>query len=128
MQTVIMIRDGREDAEGLLDRLSSSFRIEEQPDGRYFISGKESHGWLGRDDEIIEDYDEDELAVVRRHVAQPVAFVLEFSDLDFGKQLLAALVSGEPCLVDNNHGDILRGQDFLDQLRERPSWDWRVKA
>ncbi|MBM3223048.1 MAG: hypothetical protein FJZ47_04495 [Candidatus Tectomicrobia bacterium] len=128
METVIIIRDGRRDATELIARLGTDVRIEKLPDGRFFVEDAPYHLWLGHDDAILNEYAEEELRTVREGVTAPVPFVCEFSDMAFGKRILGRILCGESCLVDNDHGNIVTGKEFVERLQYEPGWDWRLQT
>ena len=50
----------------------------------------------------------------------------EFSDIHFGKKVLTHIVNNESYMVDNDHGDIMSGADFVKRIHGEPDWDWRI--
>ena len=125
METVIIIRDGRGNVDELLVRLELDISVKELPDGRFLIQDGPMHSWLGRDDDILNDYDEGMRRVILHEIKRPIPCVFEFSDLDFGKQILGHMIHEEHCLIDYDRGLLLSGDSFLNRLRTESSWDWR---
>ena len=128
METVIIIRDGRSEVTELFARIGNDVCVKKLPDGRFFVEDASWHLWLGRDDTIFDEYEEDEIKVVQERVTNPIPFVCEFSEMEFGKRILGRILCGESCLVDNDHGDILTGKEFVERLQTEPGWDWRLKG
>ena len=67
-----------------------------------------------------------ELQHIESLVGEPVFYVVNFSDIDFCKSALVLLVDDPLLLVDNDHGVLLPGPEFIRLLHARPDWDWRL--
>lgn len=74
------------------------------------------HVILNADDSISEDYDEVEMALLRRLVPDPSFFMFEFNNVQFGKEILATMVDAKDVAVDDDHGNIIIGEDFVRKL------------
>ena len=89
---------------------------DEAPNHCLILKGS-SHVILDADDSIGDDYDADDMALVRRVVPDPTFFMFESNDIRFGTLVLAALIDAEDVVVDDDHGNIVAGVEFARRLR-----------
>ena len=61
---------------------------------------------------------------IMEHV-DPVFYGVDFSDIILCRRVLLAIADDPRLLIDNDHGVVLTGTDFVHVLRSRPEWDWR---
>jgi hypothetical protein len=52
-------------------------------------------------------------------------FLLEYSDLEFAKKVLLAIADDEQIVIDNDFGTVMRGNEFIQKLKDESDWDWR---
>ena len=116
METFIIATPRNVKIEQLIDMIPERFEREKQSNDRFLISSELHHCWIKLDDEIESYYDENEMLIVKKHIPTPKFFNCEFSEMDFGKEILS----------DRVHGEILTGGEFLKRLRGKPEWDWRI--
>ncbi|MBF0100185.1 MAG: hypothetical protein HQK77_04675 [Desulfobacterales bacterium] len=126
METIIIVTTTDVTIEKFIDMLPDSFRKEKQLDGRYFISSEIHYCWIEYDDEIESYYDEDEMLIVKKHIPKPKFFTCEFTEIEFGKKILSHLISDNQFVIDNDHGELLTGEEFIKRLKDDPDWDWRI--
>ena len=126
METIFIATTADVTIEQLINMIPESFKKEKQPDGRFFISSDTHHCWIEHDEEIESDYDEDEMFFVRKHIPKPIFFTCEFTEIDFGKEILSYIIFDERFVIDNDYGELLTGGEFLNKLRDEPDWDWRL--
>jgi hypothetical protein len=81
--------------------------------------------YVAHNESAVQEMEPEELQNIKDLVADPVFYVVDFSDIDFCKSVLALLVDDPLLLVDNDHGVFLPGPEFIRLLHERPDWDWR---
>jgi hypothetical protein len=58
-------------------------------------------------------------------VPTPVFYTLEFIDISLCRAVLLLLADDSELVVDNDHGVVLAGSEFVRVLRSQPDWDWR---
>ena len=81
--------------------------------------------YVARNVYASQEMEPDRLQQIMASVSEPIFYTVDFSDIDFCKGVLALLVDDPLVLVDNDHGVLLVGSDFVRLLHERPDWDWR---
>ncbi len=81
--------------------------------------------YVARNDYATEEMEPERLQQIMASVKEPIFYTVDFSDIDFCKGVLTLLVDDPLVLVDNDHGVLLAGSDFVRVLHERPDWDWR---
>lgn len=74
---------------------------------------------------VGDEYDALDIERILELVSNPVFFVLEFNDFEFGKKVLERILDTDGLAVDNDHGEILAGRDFAERMRRNRNWDWR---
>jgi len=73
----------------------------------------------------FEELDPEGLRQIRSVIPDPVFYSVDYSDLDLCERVLVALADDAALLVDNDHGVVLSGAAFVEEIRARPGWDWR---
>lgn len=117
MRTVVFIAPQHTSPDKFLHRLPPTYSIEPSaPPGRVVIQGSEGHAFFEEDASIVDDFDDEELTVIQNHLSSPEFFTLEFSDPGFGTLLLVHLANDPSILVDDDHGSILQGDEFVKRL------------
>jgi len=126
VESVILISNDALRADDLTTALQPHFRVRVGSDGR--IIAESEAGWLQiyRDDEVVADYEGQELRAVKDHTRTPVFYVVQFRGLETVKTALLKILGGNVLLVDDDHGHILEAAQFVDRLRSDPEWDWRL--
>jgi hypothetical protein len=107
-------------------KLEQYYDVDIVSEARIIINSGDRYIAINLDDYITEEYDEQELNRILQFIRQPRFFLIEFSHLDFLKEILPFCVYENGFLIDNDHGDILSGREFLLKLRQNPGWDWRI--
>jgi hypothetical protein len=126
METIIIVAPVDVMIDKFINIVPDSYKKEKQSDSSYLISSETSHCWIEYDEEIESFYDEDEMKIVKMYIQNPKYFTCEFSDIDFGKEMLSIIIFDDKLVIDNDHGDIMTGGDFKRKLRDEPDWDWRI--
>jgi hypothetical protein len=85
-------------------------------DGRYVI--------LEPSDHIEQDYDSEEKTIVNDLLENPRYCYLKYSDIDTLRIALVELVKSGKCIIDNDHGDFLPGEEFVNKWQNNPKWNW----
>ena len=81
---------------------------------------------INADDEMRQHYEDAELKAIT--LSNPRFYLIEFNDFAFLKKLLTLVADDSRIWVDNDHGDILQGPQFVTRLKQAPGWDWRIKC
>lgn len=89
------------------------------------LDNGETRIYVAHNEYAVQEMEPEALLHIRDLVGEPVFYVVDFSDIDFCKSVLALLVDDPLLLVDNDHGVFLPGPEFVRLLRDRPDWDWR---
>ena len=117
MRTVVLIAPDHTSADKFLHRLPSTYSIESSASPeRVVIQSGERHAFFEEDASVQDDFDDEELLVIQNRFIAPKFFTLEFSDPGFGTLLLIHLANDPSILVDDDHGSILQGDEFVKRL------------
>ena len=87
-----------------------------------------TRAYIVEDSSIATDYDPEELCQISNHVADPVFYTIEFSDIGMCRKILLLIADDPAIIVDNDHGILLSGKEFVMRIRTKPDWDWRIGA
>ena len=87
-----------------------------------------SRVYVRRDDAIRDDFEPEELERILSLFPYPVFYTVDFSDIAFCKRVLEAIANDPQLVVDNDHGVVLPGPEFVRLLQSRRDWDWRVSS
>jgi hypothetical protein len=87
-----------------------------------------SRVYVCRNDAIRDDFEPEELARIMSLLPHPVFYTVDYSDIAFCKRVLEAIANDPQLIVDNDHGVILPGHEFVRLFRSRRDWDWRVSS
>ncbi len=109
----------------LKSRIPSKYRISEGASGTTVIDDGATRIYLLQEHSAQADLEDSQHDTVRSKVADPVFYSLEFSDITFCRDVLMAIADDPEVLVDNDHGVLLPGCEFVRVLRSQADWDWR---
>lgn len=126
MQSIVVITPPNITLKDFVGKLEQYYDVDIVSEDRIVINSGDRYIAINLDDYITEEYDEQELNRISQFIKQPQFFLIEFSHLDFLKEVLPFCVDENGFLIDNDHGDILSGREFLLKLRQNPRWDWRI--
>lgn len=126
MQSIVLITPSNITLKDFVEKLEQYYDVDIVLKDRIVINDGDRYIAINLDDYITEEYDEQELNRILQFIKQPQFFLIEFSHLDFLKEVLPFCVDKNGFLIDNDHGDILSGREFLLKLRQNPRWDWRI--
>lgn len=126
METVVLIT--RSDAvPNLRQRIPATFNVSSVTTAGMVIEDGRTRIYLNRNDDIRNEFETARLERIVALVANPAFFTIDFSDIEFCRKLLLAIGDDPTVLLDNDHGLLLPGPDFVSALRYSPGWDWRVE-
>ncbi|MDV6014774.1 hypothetical protein [Haloechinothrix sp. LS1_15] len=87
-----------------------------ESESRYVLETTSGYIAVNIDTQVVEDYSDEELDYITSCVGNPVTVVCEFRKQGDIAQILPAVLVGVDCVVDDNHGRLQSGQDFLIRL------------
>jgi hypothetical protein len=126
VDSVLIVTDRRVDLGELRRAIPSSYDVESGANDRIAIESNGRRAYLGADPRTAMEMEPEELSSIVRLIADPVFYVLDFSDIRLCKELLGSIANRADILVDNDHGVLLPGSEFVRLLQSRPEdWDWR---
>lgn len=124
MESLIIVAPCAYDAE-LKARLSRIWRVTETTSGGSSIEDGGVRVYVSRNDSVAEDLEPEVRARIAAATASPAFYTVDFSDLQLCRRVLLAIADDPQLLIDNDHGVLLSGADFVRVLRSQPDWDWR---
>jgi hypothetical protein len=124
MESVIIVAPCAYDIE-LKARLSGTWRVKDSASGGAVIEDAGAKVYVSRNDSVAEDLEPEAFAGIAAVIPSPVFYTVEFSDLDLCRRVLLVIADDPRLLIDNDHGVVLSGSDFVRVLRSQPEWDWR---
>jgi hypothetical protein len=127
MESLILITPAAYSQRELVDRVSFSVEQEQAADGGTVFRRGGRRIYLRAAPEVATELPGEVLAELRDQGWPLMFWLLDFSDLQFCKDLVLSIANDPKIVVDNDHGIRLRGDDFVALLRSRPAWDWRVE-
>jgi len=125
MESVLIVTPFAYDAEFKL-RLEQLGPVTTGAEGVLFVEDGRSRVYLCRNDWARDELEPDQLERVRSTFAAPIFYSVDFSDIALCRNVLEAIANDPELLIDNDHGVVLIGPEFLRLLRDRPDWDWRL--
>lgn len=124
MESVVIVAPKECTLEHLRRRIPTGYAVGDASDGRLIIQSAGRRAYFGVDARVVDDLEPEVAARIKEAVATPVFFVLDYSDIALCKELLATLADRPDVLVDNDHGVVVPGSEFVQRLRREPEWDW----
>ena len=106
-------------------RIPRKYNVEKGALGNLVISDGWTRLWLSQDESILNTLDDAGLEKVINMFRDPIFYTLDFSDIKFCREVLLAIVDDPAILVDNDHGVMMSGPEFVHFLCGKPDWDWR---
>ena len=106
-------------------KVPSGYRVSEGGNGRTVIDDGTTRIYIGRSDSVRDELGPEELHRITSLIADPVFYTFDFTDIRFCKAILPSIADDPKLLVDNDHGVLLPGPEFIQLLYSKPGWDWR---
>jgi hypothetical protein len=124
MESVIVVAPNGYDAH-LKARLANSWAVVEGAGGAWVIVDGPNRVYVSRNDSVRNEWESERLERITGTIQEPTFYTVDFSDLGLGRRVLSSCVDDPNLLVDNDHGVVLSGSEFVRVLRSQVDWDWR---
>ena len=96
--------------------------------GALVVDDGSSRVYVIRNDAVYDDLEPERLRLFTTAISNPIFYSIEFSDIAMCRKVLEVIADDPKLLVDNDHGVLLPGPEFVRVLRSQRDWDWRVRA
>jgi len=106
-------------------RVPDRYRISEGGSGVTVVEDGESRIYISRSPSVRDELEPEQLPSIEATIPDPVFYTIDYSDITFCRELLIEVANDAEVLIDNDHGLMARGSDFVSMLRSRRDWDWR---
>lgn len=127
MEAVVIVVPKRNEA-SFLERLQSLKQAVALPGGGIVVEAMGTRVYVRRDESISNELEWED----RRRYAlagdDPAFYSVEFADVALCRSVLERIADDPTLVVDNAHGLVLNGAEFVRCLRAREDWDWRLGA
>ena len=124
MESIIIVAPCSYDAE-LKARLARGWSVTDTASGGSVVEDGGARVYVSRNDSVAEDMEPEARARIAAATPAPVFYTVDFSDLGLCRRVLLAIADDPQLFIDNDHGVLLTGTDFVRVLRSQPDWDWR---
>jgi hypothetical protein len=124
-QSVVFITDKSVSMDQLKSKFEPHFQQCFESPSRVVLKSGEHYVAINVDDDMMQHYEDAELEQMA--LPNPRFYLIEFNDIAFLKGLLPLVADDSRIWVDNDHGDILQGPQFVARVKRDPAWDWRLK-
>jgi hypothetical protein len=128
MYTFILIVDSSAKPKCVSDFLRGLGEIKQQAGERRLVAGPNGmkDGWIAitPQDDVVTDFDADELAKVTAKISDPSYFVVEGRDTttSFANDFVLSLDNSLNAMIDNDHGCIATVSHFKNLVRAGKDW------
>jgi hypothetical protein len=125
MESVLIVAPHDYDAE-LRQRASISWKLSDGPDRTWAIDDPQGRIYVSRNEWACDELEPERLAQIKAIIQNPIFYSMDFSDLNLSRRVLMTIADDPNLLIDNDHGVLLSGSEFVRLLRSRENWDWRL--
>jgi hypothetical protein len=125
MDSVIIVTRRSFEFEQLRQAIPATYRVDDAGNDRVVIESGGRRAYLGPDARIVDEMEPEEASRIADMIPEPIFYTLDFSDISLGKELLVAIADRGDVVIDNDHGVVLSGSEFVRLLRSHGDWDWR---
>jgi hypothetical protein len=125
MESVIIIVPRGVPLELLIESVRLACEVESASGNWLLIKSKGRRAFIGDDPAVRDELEPNELDKLLLLIPEPSFYPLDYSDIEFCKELLRMIVDRSDVLVDNSHGIVCSGVEFLSMIQSLPGWDWR---
>jgi hypothetical protein len=123
MESVIIVTPAPYEAE-FKARLERSWHVAPTAYGGWVIEDGGTRVYVNRND-CYEDFEPEDRARTTAAIPDPIFYAVDFRDIALIRRVLLAIADDPRVLVDNDHGVLLPGPEFIRLMQSRPEWDWR---
>jgi len=127
MNTVIIAATSEYEAQ-LRARLEQVGPVVTGADGVLVLDDGTSRLYVVRNEAVRDDFDPEHLGRIVSLLPDPIFYSVDFSDIALCRRVLEVIANDPKLVVDNDHGVILPGSDFVQLLQSQHDWDWRVSS
>jgi len=106
-------------------RLERTWQVAPMGYGGWVIEDGGRRVYVSRNDTVLPCYGPEERARIAAAIAEPIFYSVDFRDIALIRRVLLAIADDPRVLVDNDHGVLLPGPEFIHLMQSRPEWDWR---
>jgi hypothetical protein len=124
MESMIIVTHRGCELEELRRSIPDEYHVDDAAHG-IVIESASQRAYLTLNADLRDELEPEELALILSSIHDPVFYTLDYHDPEFCRQLLLAIADRADVLVDNDHGVLLSGSEFVRILRSQPDWDWR---
>jgi hypothetical protein len=124
----IMVAAPRQYDDEFRSRLQSLGTVQDAAEGGLVFDDGTSRVYVTRNDFARDELEPEELERLQSMIATPVFYAVDFSDIRLVRKVMEAIADDPDLVVDNDHGVLMPGSEFVELLRRRPDWDWRSSA
>lgn len=96
--------------------------------GILVIESGSTRVYLARSDAVRDEFEPDDLRRITLRFSDPVFYTVDFSDIALCRRVMMAIADDPDLLVDNDHGLLLPGSEFVALLCSRGTWGWRTES
>lgn len=125
MDSVIIVTRRGVDLDQLRRTIPPTYSVDDAANERIVIESVGRRAYLGADARIADEMEPEEASRILGMIPEPTFYTLDFSDISLCKELLLVIADRSDVLIDNDHGVVLSGSDFVRVLRSQRDWDWR---
>lgn len=125
MDSITIVTTRGYDLRHLRRSIPPTYRVNHAANERIVIESGGRRAYLGADARIANEMEPEESSHILGMIPEPIFYTLDFTDINLCKELLLAIADRGDVLIDNDHGVVLPGSEFVQILRSRGNWDWR---
>src|SRR3954468_9866786 len=125
MDSIIIVAGCGFDLGQLRRAIPPTFSVNDAANDCIVIESGGRRAYLGADPRIPGEMEPEEASRILTLISEPTFYTLDFSDITLCKELLLAIADRSDILIDNDHGVLLPGSEFVRVLRSQGDWDWR---
>ncbi len=115
-QSVILIADRSISFDEIQSKFAPDFQTGFASPERFVVESEDDYLAFDADDSIVNDYEAAELEGIP--ISNPTFYSLKFTDFVFLKKLLPFFADDPRIWVDDDHGHILPGPEFVKRMRQ----------
>ena len=95
----------------------SIFHETREAQGQFVISSGNSRAYLQQNTSTEDESEPEQVALYRSAMPTPIYYILEYNDRHLACEVILAIADDPRLVVDNDHGTILQGAEFVHQIR-----------